>query len=124
MEPIQDDIETVLTPEYLAQMFHETYERLALVYTYETRRESRVPWSVVPEPNRSLMLAVATEVLDDIKAELAPALDRLVAERDRLQAEAIRVYTSHLHLCSMRPCSCGAYSSLVEALTKTTEESG
>jgi hypothetical protein len=86
MEPIQDDIETVLTPEYLAQMFHETYERLAPVYTYETRRESRVPWAAVPEPNRSLMLAVATEVLDDIKAELAPALDRLVAERDSLVA--------------------------------------
>jgi regulator of replication initiation timing len=30
--------------------------------------------------------------------------------------EAVRVYTSKLHLCSTRPCSCGAYTSLLEAL--------
>ena len=58
------------SPEYLAQMFHESYERLAPVYTYETRRETRVPWAAVPEPNRLLMIAVATEVREEIDAEL------------------------------------------------------
>jgi len=52
-----------MTPEALAQLFHETYERLAPSYQYETRRASAVPWVEVPEPNRSLMVAVAAEVL-------------------------------------------------------------
>jgi hypothetical protein len=50
-------------PESLARLFHETYERLAPHYHYETRRESAVPWDDVPDPNRSLMIAVAAEVL-------------------------------------------------------------
>ena len=52
-----------LQPEALAQRFHEAYERLAPHYHYETRRESAVPWSEVPEPNRSLMVAAAAEVI-------------------------------------------------------------
>lgn len=49
--------------EDLARMFHETYERLAPDYGYKTREASAVPWDDVPEPNRSLMIAVADEVL-------------------------------------------------------------
>lgn len=48
----------------LARTFHEQYERLAPSFGYVTRRDSSVPWEDVPEPNRSLMLAVATEVLE------------------------------------------------------------
>lgn len=44
-------------PETVARMFHETYERLASDFGYETRRESAVPWEDVPERNRSLMVA-------------------------------------------------------------------
>lgn len=46
-----------------ARLFHETYERLAPLFGYETRKESAVPWEDVPEPNRSLMTAVAGEVI-------------------------------------------------------------
>lgn len=54
-----------MTPEVLAQLFHETYERLAPAYGYETRRETAVTWSEIPEdhPNKRLMVAVAAHVL-------------------------------------------------------------
>lgn len=54
-----------MTPEELAQRFHETYERLAPQFGYEPRAETSVPWDEVPEPNKSLMIAVAAEILLD-----------------------------------------------------------
>lgn len=59
----------MMTAEELAQLFHDTYEKLAPDYGYETRKASAVPWSDVPEPNKSLMIAVADKVLDRIKLE-------------------------------------------------------
>lgn len=53
-----------IEPATLAQWFHEAYESLAPSFGYETREATAVPWSAVPEPNRSLMVAVAGEVLD------------------------------------------------------------
>lgn len=58
----------VVDPEGLAEMFHEAYERLAPELGYETRANSAVPWSEVPEPNRSLMLAAAADVLQRLRA--------------------------------------------------------
>jgi hypothetical protein len=58
-----------VTAEELARLFHETYERLAPQYQYETRRESAVAWTDVPENNRRLMVAVAAEVLRALHAE-------------------------------------------------------
>jgi hypothetical protein len=52
-----------MTAEELAQFFHETYERLAPEFQYETREESAVPWDEVPADNKRLMIAVAGEVL-------------------------------------------------------------
>jgi hypothetical protein len=60
--------------ERWAQAFHETYERLAPSFGYETREASAVPWSEVPEPNKSLMIAVANEVLRGVLKELDEAL--------------------------------------------------
>ena len=70
-----------MTPEALAQLFHETYERLAPTHGYETREASAKPWADVPEPNRSLMIAVGGEVLDglfgvDRGRAMPPADDR------------------------------------------------
>lgn len=45
--------------EQLARLFHETYERLAPSFGYETRKDSAVPWEQVPERNKRLMIAVA-----------------------------------------------------------------
>lgn len=53
----------LLSPEWLAMRFHETYERLAPGFGYETREASAVPWADVPENNRKLMIAVAAEIL-------------------------------------------------------------
>lgn len=50
------------TAEALAQRFHETYERLAPEYGYETRAMSAVPWDAVPERNKRLMIAVCEEL--------------------------------------------------------------
>lgn len=52
--------------EELARLFHETYERLAPQFGYETRPESAVPWEQVPENNRALMTAVCREVMDAV----------------------------------------------------------
>jgi hypothetical protein len=50
--------------EYVAQCFHESYERLASKYGYETRKASAVPWDQVPEENKKLMIAVAEDLED------------------------------------------------------------
>lgn len=61
-----------MTPEDLAQRFHEAYERLAPDFGYATREASAKPWAQVPEQNRSLMIAVCAELLDS--GEVCPSL--------------------------------------------------
>ncbi len=56
-----------MTAEQLAQMFHETYERMAPEFGYNTQEASAVPWEAVPEPNKSLMVAVAGHVLRELR---------------------------------------------------------
>ena len=51
--------------EALARRFHETYERLAPDYGYKTREASAKPWAEVPEQNKSLMIAVCSELLGE-----------------------------------------------------------
>ena len=52
------------SPLDLAQLFHETYERLAPTFGYQTRPETR---QFNPDsPNGRLMIAVAAEVLEHI----------------------------------------------------------
>lgn len=52
--------------EAIAKLFHQTYERLAPDFGYETRRESAVPWEAVPENNRKLMTATVRGVVDEL----------------------------------------------------------
>ena len=47
----------------LAKRFHETYEKLAPHYNYETRKKSAVPWDEVPENNKALMIATCASLL-------------------------------------------------------------
>lgn len=70
----------------LAQAFHETYERLAPSFGYETRRESAVPWEEVPEPNRRLMEAVCAELLHtqtDAQERVTPEPARILYRNHR-----------------------------------------
>ena len=52
--------------EMVARLFHDTYERLAPFYGYETRRESAVAWEDVPEQNRLLMIETCRYVLSHL----------------------------------------------------------
>ena len=63
--------------EQLAQYFHESYERLAPEYGYTTRKDSA--WYKVPETNRALMVAVASEVLTWMQEQNTPiSFERIV----------------------------------------------
>ena len=70
----------MITPEALAQIFHDEYERQAPEFGYTTRRSSAQPWEDVPEPNKSLMIAVAKKVLDE-----------LIPDDDKLHEEIVNV---------------------------------
>ncbi len=52
-----------MTPEKLAELFHETYQRLAPAFGCKARGAAK--WQ--DEPNQSLMIAVATTVLEEIE---------------------------------------------------------
>jgi hypothetical protein len=84
-----------MTPEELAQLFHETYERLAPEHNYQTRKASAVPWSDVPENNKNLMIAVAGEVLNAVnkpgEAEAITAFMGWLTSRD----EVVGPFSAH-----------------------------
>jgi hypothetical protein len=95
----------------LAQLFHETYERLAPSFGYETRKESAVPWDDVPEQNRALMVVVVGEVLDALLSELEQAERALNDTRWTLEAEAIALRGAEARLAKVQAdlehCSVG-----------------
>jgi hypothetical protein len=49
--------------ERIARAFHESYERQAPAFSYQTRKASAVPWEYVPEDNKCLMIAVVDELI-------------------------------------------------------------
>ena len=67
-QPMPDvtDAEEAAAFEDIAKLFHQTYERLAPDFGYETRAESAVPWEEVPENQRRLMTATVRGVLDEL----------------------------------------------------------
>jgi hypothetical protein len=62
--------------EGLARRFHETYERLAPHFNYETRPESAVAWEDVPEANRRLMVATCEAIFDEVRRHVLTAAER------------------------------------------------
>lgn len=70
-----------ITSEQLAQKFHETYEQLASLYGYETRKESAKPWVNVPPNNKSLMIAVCDKIIEEMKKNIRQmTIDEIVKE--------------------------------------------
>lgn len=61
------DSETVA----LAKRFHSWYEVLAPKYDYKTRSESAVPWDELPKNNRTLMVAVCRQILDETEISIS-----------------------------------------------------
>lgn len=51
--------------EEVARAFHGAYEELAPSFGYQTRPDSAVDFDDVPDPNRSLMVAVAGRLLGE-----------------------------------------------------------
>ena len=78
-----------MTPEQLAKLFHDTYERLAPSFGYQTRPDSAKPWANVPEPNKSLMIAVAAEVLAAVRAEQAESVNACADYRPDANGECL-----------------------------------
>lgn len=67
--------EPSIEADQLARLFHETYERLAPTFGYETRKASAVPWDDVPDQNKRLMVAVASEVLREFRRSGSASAD-------------------------------------------------
>ncbi len=59
----KDEAKDMTPEEALAKFFHDTYERLAPEYCYQTRASSAVSWPEVPANNKQLMIAVCREVV-------------------------------------------------------------
>lgn len=51
------------TAEQIAREFHRAYEAAAPRFGYETRRDTRRPWSKVPKANRDLMCETVRDLL-------------------------------------------------------------
>ena len=60
--------------ERLARLFHETYERLAPTFFYETRPETRGPFDEVPPANPAVMVATALKILKTNQLDSVPLL--------------------------------------------------
>lgn len=69
--------------EKTAELFHETYERLAPKHQYETRKASAVPWSDVPDSNKALMIEVAAVVGSEIRKDALTMVLTHVLEQQR-----------------------------------------
>lgn len=75
-----------MNAETLAQLFHETYERRAPEFGYETRKATALPWEEIPEDNanKRLMIAVAGEVLAVVEKETTAELRDIIRAFDTL----------------------------------------
>lgn len=74
----------------LARFFHETYERLAPNYGYETREASRKPWDAVPEQNKRLMIAVCREVIDSFEKAAVDAIRLALKACEDLESSLVK----------------------------------
>ena len=94
LTPEQRDEALDIVAGVVAWQFHDTYERLAPEYGYETRPELAVPWKDVPAANRALMTATVKSILGDVFADrdsLRARIVELEGERDEALAVADRV---------------------------------
>jgi hypothetical protein len=101
------DGEEQMTDEALARLFHDTYERLAPEFGYETREASRKPWEEVPQQNRTLMVAVAGVIAETLglRGDVLDRLDRFADEADARSRSPATPGTSPR--CGGRPRPCG-----------------
>ena len=56
-----------MSPEQLAELFHETYERLAPAFGWKTKKGCHCKFSELPQRNRALMIATCQTVLNALQ---------------------------------------------------------
>jgi len=100
---------TMSEAERIARLFHETYERLAPEYEYQTRARSAKPWGQLPDDNRRLMIATAEVVLGDVARQL-----------ERARGARHENHGTHVERCPKHPMSHLARQ-LAEALEEISE---
>ena len=59
----ESEFSELLYAEQLAEIFHNTYEKLAPKFGYKTREASAVAWDDVPENNKRLMIATCKALI-------------------------------------------------------------
>lgn len=62
-----------MTPDKLAELFHETYERLAPAFGWRTKKGCNVPFAQLPQRNKALMVATCQTVLTALRDQGAAA---------------------------------------------------
>ena len=107
------------TNEQLARLFHDTYERLAPEFGYETRKDTKAfdPTS----PNGRLMMAVCKWVADSQTKPLDAEVERL-----RTRVSELEGGIAQLMVCTDNGCPagcvedqpCWAYDEMVKAFQR------
>lgn len=59
-----------LTPEQLAEKFHETYEALAPSFRYGTHQPLTKSWAELPETERKLLVSICEAIIDDVRPSM------------------------------------------------------
>ena len=110
----------------LAMLFHETYEKLAPDFSYETRKDSAKPWYNVPEKNRKLMIAVASEILiawntrtyDCCSCKVVTEYRKNQAKLEIAKEDVVRMIGNHQARAEINEALTTERDSLREALKK------
>ena len=62
-----------MSPEQLAELFHETYERLAPAFGWKTKKGCHCKFAELPQRNKALMIATCQTVLNALQSSGAVA---------------------------------------------------
>jgi hypothetical protein len=90
-----------MKPEELAELFHDTYERLAPECGYITRKKSQVPFADLPKENKNLMVEVCKVVLNEM-------LPYAVCQCNSCQGIIVHDSDCACHDKDNDACTCGA----------------
>lgn len=59
-----------MNPKQLAELFHETYERLAPAFGWKTKKGCNVKFADLPQRNKVLMITTCQTVLTKLNQEV------------------------------------------------------
>lgn len=79
--------------ERIAAAFHDSYERLAPAFGYDTREASKLPWPQLNLQMRGLMCEVIRDLIGKGFIEPGPAATPPFQEDDRMPGEPVDAYS-------------------------------